>query len=294
MTFTTFALLLLAICCSTFGNFFKKLFKKPAPFFFSLISVLATLLFFVVKFFIDNKGFTPSVDASIFPYALAFGLSFATATIFVFFAFRLGSLSITGLFVSFSLFLPTLYGIIFLNDPIGALFWVGLFLFAACLVLTNVKFLDKDREKKPISLKWIICVILGSVANGCCSIFQTAQQKAFGGKGGSELMIIALTLVTIILTVFVIIYDRKEIKGAVKTALPLATLVGLCIGGINALVILFTGQNLIPVAIFFPVLSGGGLIITFILGYLVYKERYDWLQYTGILCGLASVILLNL
>ena len=57
--------------------------------------------------------------------------------------------------------------------------------------------------------------------------------------------------------------------------------------------IIFTGQHLLPVSIFFPVLSGGNLIVTFIFGYTIFKEKYDWLQYIGIVCGLVSVILLN-
>lgn len=68
---------------------------------------------------------------------------------------------------------------------------------------------------------------------------------------------------------------------------------GVLTGLINLLVMMFTGQNLMPVAIFFPALSGTTLLMTFLIGFFLYKEKYTLLQYAGIICGLASVILLN-
>jgi len=46
--------------------------------------------------------------------------------------------------------------------------------------------------------------------------------------------------------------------------------------------------------VFFPLHAGGVLLITFVFGYFFYKDRYDWLQYIGLFCGVASVIMLNL
>ena len=294
MTFTTVLLLLACMLCNAIPNTLKKSYKKNTPIFFTSVCICFSLLFFVVKFLIENKGFNFSVDLGVLKYAIPFGVCFALASVFIYLAFKFGDLSLTSLLTSFSLLLPTFYGIIFLGDDVGIFFFLGLALFIACLVLTNVKFLDKEKEKKPVSVKWVICVIVGSVANGGCSLIQTMQQKAYGGKGGSELMIIALTFALIALLTVAFCLERDRIKDALKPAFALAVPCGLLVGCLNALVMVFTGQNLLPVSVFFPLHAGGVLLITFVFGYFFYKDRYDWLQYIGLFCGVASVIMLNL
>lgn len=296
MTFTTVLLLLACMLCNAIPNTLKKSYKKNTPIFFTSVCICFSLLFFLGKFLIENKGFNFSVDLGVLKYAIPFGVCFALASVFIYLAFKFGDLSLTGLLTSFSLLLPTFYGIIFLGDDVGIFFYLGLALFIACLVLTNVKFLDKDKEKekKPVSVKWVICVIVGSVANGGCSLIQTMQQKAYGGKGGSELMIIALTFALIALLIVAFCIERDRIKDALKPAFALGAPCGLLVGCLNALVMVFTGQNLLPVSVFFPLHAGGVLLITFVFGYFFYKDRYDWLQYIGLFCGVASVIMLNL
>ena len=293
MDFPTLLLLITTMLSMSLINVFKKLYKKNAPILLSLCSTFFTLIFFIVSFLITS-GLNFTVDSNMLKYAIPYCICYLVSAIFSLLALSCGELSLTGLFISFSLIIPTLYGII-MGDEVGITFYIGLLLFFACLVLVNVKFTKKEKkEKKPISLKWVIFVVVGTVANGCSSIFQTAHQKSTGGKLGSEFMIIALSIAIIVYAIITLFLERDKIKGAYKRALPLGVIIGVLTGTLNLLVMAFTGQNLMPVAIFFPVLSGGTLIITFIIGYFFYKEKYDYLQYVGIICGLASVILLNI
>lgn len=294
MQFTTFLLLLATVAAMALGNVLKKLNKKPVPVFFSLCSTAATLIFFVILFLLGGES-TFTIDENMLKYALPYGVCFTVTTLFTMLAVSTGDLSLTGLFISFSLIIPTLYGIIFLNDSVTVWFYIGLLLFFACLILTNVKFGGKNKtEKKPVSLKWIIYVALAAVSNGFTSLLQTAHQKSTGGKFGSEFMIISLAFACVVFAVVVLFSERKKIDASAVSVIPLGAIVGVLVGLLNYLVMLFTGQNLLPVAVFFPVISGGTLIVTFAFGYFFYKEKYDIYQYIGILCGLISVILLNL
>lgn len=290
---TTFLFVLTSLSM-TLISVFKKFYKKPAPILFSLISGLFILLFFVVALIVQN-GFNIVIDSTTLFYGLAMGVFFCTSALTSLMALITGDLSLTGLFISFSLIVPTLYGI-FLGDEVGTPFFIGLALFLICLVFVNVKFgkKEKPQEKKPISLKWVIFVTIATIANGVSSTIQTAHQKATGGKFGSELMIIALILGCIVYLVFCLMTEKEKIKDAKNDALKFGCLVGVLTGLTNLLVMMFTGQDLMPVAIFFPALSGTSLIMTFLIGFFLYKEKYTPLQYFGIICGLASVILLNI
>ena len=294
MKFTTVLLLLGQICAMTFGEVFKKKFTKKSPFLLSLICLSSALLTFVVIFFIQNGFNFSGYSLNLLKFAIPFGLCFAISTIFSILALNCGDLSLTGLFVSFSLILPTLYGIIFLGDSVNVLFYIGLTLFFASLILVNLKFGKGAKKRKPITIKWLIFVALSFFSNGFCCIFQTMQQKEYNGQCGSELMITALSLAVVILIVATLITERKNIKTATPSALVWGAPSGFLIAMNNFIVMLFTGGNLMPVAIFFPVISGGGLILTFVLGRLIYKEKYLALQYVGIALGFVSIILLNL
>ena len=294
MKFTTILFLFAQISAMTLGEVFKKKFTKKTPFFLSCVCLSSTLITFLIISFIQSGFDFSAYNKRLLAYSLPFGTCFAISTIASKLALDNGDLSLTGLFLSFSLILPTLYGIIFLGDSVRFLFYLGLALFFISLVLVNVKFKTGNEKRKPITIKWVIFVLISFVTNGFCCIFQTMQQKAYGGKNGSEMMILALILAVVIVLIATLITERKSILPATKSALTWGMPAGVMIAMNNFIVMLFTGNNLMPVAIFFPVLSGGYLILTFILGRLIYKEKYDLLQYIGIVIGLASVILLNL
>ena len=292
MEFTTFLLLISTILSMSAVNFFKKWYKHKAVFTFSAVSVLFTLLFFVGAFLVQN-GFKINVIHGLLKYSLPFATCFCLSALFSFLAIKEGDLSLTGLFLSFSLILPTLYGIIFLNEQPTLFFWFGLAFFFACLVLTNVGSKKDNNIKKPITLKWVIFTLISCVTNGISPIIQTAQQQEYQTKYGSEMMMVALFFVFVVYLFFALFNEKKERKTALPSALIWGSLAGLCTGLLNFLVIIFTGQLLIPLSIFFPLISGGNLLVTFALGFFVLKEKYTLIQYVGLACGLISVVLLN-
>ena len=51
---------------------------------------------------------------------------------------------------------------------------------------------------------------------------------------------------------------------------------------------------LIPTAILFPSISGGGIVLGFVLAVFAYKEKLSMLQVIGYFIGMISVILLNI
>ena len=294
MSFPTALLLLAQITAMTIPSVFKKNFKKDTPNYFSLISLCGYLLFFLVVLIIKNGFDFSGFETNLLQYALPFGACFALSTLFSKLALDEGDLSLTSLFISFSLILPTLYGVIFLGDSIDLIFWIALVLFLVSLVVVNVDF-SKTAKRKPVTFKWVLYVLGASIPNGFCSIFQTAQQNAYNGTHGDESMIISLLLaMTILFVATFATNERKLVKSATKSALLLGSPTGVLIGLNNFLVMLLVGQKLLPVSILFPLISGGGLILSFLLGRFIYKEKYKLQQYFGILCGFVSIILFNI
>lgn len=272
-----------------FGCAFQNIIKKPytqktagkGVYFFSLLSSLAAMLFFIIT----SDSF--EWDKGLVIYSALFALSYMTATVFGLAAVTYGALSLTTLIISYSLMLPTAYGLMFLNDPIGPGLFPGLILLVASLFLINPKSADT-----PLTPKWIVCVFLAFVGNGMCSVVQKMQQIAFNGDYKNEFMILALVMVVILLSVFVIVKESKEIKTYAKAGWHISLASGIANGMVNLFVMILSG--IIPVSLMFPMISAGGIIVTYFVSRFFYKEKLTKTQLVGFVLGIASVVFLNI
>lgn len=280
------ALLLIAIILGvSLQDVTKKIYNKtsaaPGVYFFTALSALAAAIFFAI-----TSG-SLNFDIGIIPYSIAFAISYTAGVVGSVMAIALGPLSLTSLIVSFSLMLPTLYGLIFLNDPISIGLFPGLALLAASLFLIN-----KRDEGVKINTKWIISVIFAFLGNGFCTISQKMQQLAFNGDYKNEFMIIALAITAVVAIVMTLVKERDSIKKQTVGGYTLGILCGAFNGMVNLFVMILSG--LMPVSLMFPIISAGGIVATFIISQVFYKEKLSKLQLIGFILGTVSVVLLNL
>ena len=277
-------LYLLAIILGISG---QSIHKKPyiqktdgaGVYFFNTLLSAAALLFFVVS----SSKF--SFDISFIPYSIGFAVSFAVSSVFMVLAIAYGSLSLTSLFISYSLMIPTFYGLI-IGDTVSTGFIPGMLLLVISLFLTN-----KSDEKAKISLKWIICVFLSFFGNGMCTVVQKMQQIASNGAYKNEFMIVALAIVTVVMLIMSILKERTEIKFFTKVGWHWAIICGALNGMVNLFVMILSGK--MPVSLMFPLISAGGLIVTYIVSRFFYKEKLTKIQFIGFIFGLMAVVFLN-
>lgn len=264
-------------------KYYEQKTKGKASYWFNVISRFSALTFFLV--IAGNLTF----DWGIVPYSIAFGFFYGLGAIFNYLSIANGPLSLTSLITSYSLMLPTAYGLIFLQDPVSKGFIPGLLLLLISLFLINQK---SQSDGEPISLKWIIFVALSFIGNGGCSIAQSMQQKAFAGAYKNEFMIVALIFVVVVIAILSLCTERKNIVSCTKKGWWLAAICGVANGIVNLLVMILQGK--MPVSVLFPMVSAGGLVLTFFLSKYLYKEKLSKRQLTGFCLGVASVIFLNL
>ena len=277
-------LYLLAIILGISG---QSIVKKPytqktngaGVYFFNTLLSAAALLFFVVT----SSKF--SFDISFIPYSIGFAVSFAVSSVFMVLAIAYGSLSLTSLFISYSLMIPTFYGLI-IGDTVSTGFIPGMLLLVISLFLTN-----KSDEKAKISLKWIICVFLSFFGNGMCTVVQKMQQIASNGAYKNEFMIVALAIVTVVMLIMSVLKERTEIKFFAKSGWHWAIICGALNGMVNLFVMILSGK--MPVSLMFPLISAGGLIVTYIVSRFFYKEKLTKIQFIGFIFGLMAVVFLN-
>ena len=283
-------ILLIFLCTVTLTvqQVFKKQYSLRCAggnYFFS-----ASVSFFALLFFLLIPG-KISLGTDILPYSAGFAAVFALATVFSVMALTIGSLAITSLVLSYSLIIPTLYGILFLNEKITPLKCGGILLLLISLFLVRAQTKEDNKASKP-TVKWIIYVLIAFVANGMCSVVQNAQQRKFDGTQNSNFMILALIISTAVLFVLSLIFERNTILNALKKGTVLSAACGICNGATNYLVMVIIAA--VASSVFFPVLSAGQLILTFIISVFAYREKFIHRQIAGLACGLVSLVILNI
>ena len=251
---------------------------------FSAASCVAALVVFLI-----TSGGKLVFSTEYLGYSALFAVSYGAAVVFGVLAIQTGPLSLTSLLTSFSLLIPTFYGIFVLHEPVSVTLYVGLALLLVALVLIN---LEKKGEKKQITLRWVVYVLLGFVGNGACSTVQKVQQLAQNGAYKSEFMIAALIMAILAMSVCALLMERGAIRESLKKGVAFYIPCGLANGIVNFLVIVLAAR--MDASVMFPVISGGGIVLAFLISILFYKEKLSRWQILGSVLGLVSVVLLNL
>lgn len=254
---------------------------------FSAITVLSAWALFFVRSMITK---TLTFDSVIIPYAIVFAVSYCLASIFNLIAIQCGSLSLTSLISSYSLIIPTAYGLIFDGDISNAKtsFYIGLaFLIISLFLISNTS------GKNKISLKWIICVLIAFIGNGACSTVQPEQSEIFSGKYDDTFMVIALAIVFIILFSLAIVKDRSVMLPTIKSNSHIMIACGLSNGIANLLIMVATGLS-ISKSLLFPLISAGGIVITWLVSVFLYKEKLSKKQNMGLVFGIIAIVFLNI
>mgnify|MGYP003302583833 CR=1 FL=1 len=246
-----------------------------------------TLLSFSALLFFVGTSKNLHFNWSIIPYAFGFSFTYILASVFSVKAISCGSLSLTSLILSYSLMLPTFYGILFLQESMSVGFLIGIVLLVISLLLIN-----KKGDSGNITWKWLLFVFLSFVGNGLCTVVQKMQQVSSKGEFKNEFMIVSLFIVALAMLVFTLKYERTEASQYVRYGWHFALLCGIMNGVVNLFVMILSAR--MPVALMFPLISAGGIIITYLVSKFFYKEKLAAMQLTGFLIGIVSVVFLNL
>lgn len=254
-----------------------------------VFSFSALTAVFALLVFIPSKEGLMSISPDLFIYAVLFSFSYTLSTVTSFLALHTGSLSLTSLITSYSLIIPSLYGIIVLKESTSFLLFLGIALLLISLFLINC---EGKKEEKRITFKWIIYVALAFLGNGACSTVQRVQQIDYNGLYKNEFMFISLIITALSLFIFAFFTEKKNLGINIKKGFVWYSLCGLANGAVNLFVILLALR--MPASVSFPIISAGGIITSAVLSVFVYKEKLSVPQIIGLILGTLAIIVLNI
>jgi multidrug transporter EmrE-like cation transporter len=143
-----------------------------------------------------------------------------------------------------------------------------------------------------ITLKWAIFALVALVTNGACSTIQPAQSKLFDGAYDSVFMVISLAIVFVVMAILVLFKERRDVLPSLKVGAPAMVLCGVANGVVNLLVMV--ASLTIEKSVMFPLISAGGIVLTWVISMFLYKEKLSMKQNIGLVLGIISIVFLNL
>lgn len=234
-------------------------------------------------------------DASVFTILL--GLLFGAVTAFQgitnILAFGCGPMSYTSVIISFSTLISALSGLMFFGESMGWAQIVGIVLMLGSFVLAAKK---GSEEEKKANLKWFLLCLAAFAATGGIGIMQKVHQSSQYSSELNAFLVIAFISSAIFCALFAVILNqktntvKKHNSKHIWLMLGIMLVSGVCVAINNKFNLYLSG--IMDSAVFFPIVNGGGLVLTTLAAVWLFKEKLSKKQWVGIVLGILSVVFL--
>ncbi|MBP5274784.1 MAG: EamA family transporter [Abditibacteriota bacterium] len=209
-------------------------------------------------------------------------------------ALERGPLSLTSLFAKFSLLLPLAYSFLFLREQASAFRITGIALIFVCIVL----FANPRRTgREPLTRGWLVMALLLMVCNGAVQLVGKIYAMRSANAYRDAFLLWSFGFETLAALIIFLLLSRGKSAGLARAFVSPAVLGLSAVIAVAALVMNFAIVALatrMDGSVFFPVYSGGPLILIALAGYLIFGEEMTLRKAAGILLGIAAIVLLNL
>ena len=271
-----------AVCYKTFSKNSAENYNSVPPFmafWTGILGIIATIM--TVLF----GGFNPSGITVI--TAIISGLAFAGAGILGIYIMATGPFFWSMLMVNLACFIPVLYAPVFLGEVITILQILGVLSILPILFIMNS---GRKSDIKSITPRWMLLAVGAMLLNGI--IFSTQKTQAHFTDGElRELISIMFMAASFFAGVYSLFIHKKGKHTPFKSCLKPAMGLVFCIGIYNVLSL--TLMDRVTAAIQFPILVGGGIILSAIISVVLYKEHPTWRLYVSSALLIIGVILLG-
>ncbi len=225
---------------------------------------------------------------------IGFGLLTALQGITNLLAIETGPLSYTTVIISCSTVISALSGAVFFQETLTWAHIVGIVLMLVSFALAT----EKNGNQKKANLKWILYCSAAFLSTGFIGVMQKIHQNSPYKDQLNLFLVVAFGVSALFCGVFAVLLLRKspqktKEKSSKKYSWIILLIMVLCgvFSAINNKFNLYL-SGVIDSAVFFPIVNGGGLILTTVSAFILFKERCTKKQWCGLFFGILSVVFL--
>ena len=238
----------------------------------------------------------PKVSGFTLLLGLIFGVITATQFIASLLAYESGPFSYTAVITSLSTIIPALSGYFIWGETIFPIQLVGIGLMLLCFAFS----VDFSKSEKKASRSWFLYVFAVFITTGFIGVMQKWHQSSNYKDELDGFLIIAFFTAFLISSIgfFITAYpkrkEEKSKRALVEFLTPLTVILmifcGIFAAANNKMNLYLSG--VMDSAIFFPVVNGGGMILSTVASVLIFKEKLGLQKLIGIGFGIVAVVLI--
>ena len=286
-----YILVLTADVLLALGFVLQKIYQKhdgssnvSGLFFTMCVGFFSAVIFFVISGF--NISITPFSALT----ALLQTIFVTLYTLLSFKVLKSGDFALYMLFLmTGGMVLPYIFGVLFLNEELTLLRSIGLILIIIAVILSNTGI------KKPSKLNIILCILIFCLNGGTSIVSKLHQVESVFKTIDSESFVFLTSAFKCLLSIpiFLVLKKKsnKNYKPNLKKVLPIIAVSSL-FSGISYMLQLI-GAATLPATVVYPLITGGSIILSSVVGLLVLKEKPSREQIAGtVICFIGTGLFL--
>ena len=202
-----------------------------------------------------------------------------------------GPISMTTLIANCAFLITTAYAFFIDKEPISLIQVIGIVILLGSLLLCINPKSNKSDDSMKITLRWFIFALCLFFAGGGVGIIYRVFGKSEVSNNATSMLFFAAITSSLILFILAHVTNgigkcpRPQLE---KTAVKYALLCGIT--GCIYIRMNLSLSAVIPSVIFFPVSNGATVILSSIVGWLLFKEKLTRSQIIGIILGMIAIV----
>ncbi len=251
---------------------------------FAFNAVSSAVALLVILFFGGRMYFSLFTLFCAFLYA-AIVLTLQTLSVC---AMKSGPMSLTSALVMYGMIIPALAGPVFWHEKLGAFQIPGIILIFVSFFLLK----KKDNEKNSISGKWLVMATCCFFFSGLAGLMEKMHQMSEFSAEKTGFLFIAYAMMFLFSLGIAFIKRSNKQKITILPAFIHGATSGVIMGFYCRINLTLAGS--LNSLLYYPISNAGGLLLTFAISVLLFKETFTKKQITGFIIGLAAIILLSI
>ena len=297
-----YILLVLAIVCFSLQFVFMRFYEKSVDQnMTNMLIMLVVVNIFGALLYLALGGFNINYSAFSIFWASVYAIIMIPYFLLGIKVLSLGSLAIYSIYMMLGgMFVPFLYGIIFLQEEVTIGKILGCMGFIICVILQYVCNTDKEKDKEKKSKKdtlifLALCLLIFFI-NGFTGVIAKVHQIDYRAIDEISFTVISCAITAIIsfimLVISILINRKKVLK--IKLSLKVKPLLIMLLLGVA----MHTGNFFhlkaainVPASVQFPLVSSGVIVLSAICSFFVFKEEIKGKERVALVCAFISAFL---
>ena len=203
-------------------------------------------------------------------------------------ALSLGTTSSTMMIFSCGFLIPIIFGTVAYGEKI-----LGVDIIALLLIIVSLFFIINPDKSSKLSAKWLFFTLVAMTCSGTLAVLQKIHQHSPHADEFLGLSVLEFLFASVVLTLLSLVVQKPDgYESPKKRELSFGLINGLFLSLPSMINLFLAGK--FPAIIMFPIYNIGSIILSSVLGGIIYREKQTAKGIAGFIIGCIAVLLIGI